>query len=259
MVYRVRQYHPPRRDASWGTLRSEQTAKAYRLSTNRVQSAIMASPALKALESGHRPAKRARFTSRARLIIAMAADKPDEPVAWPPVIRYSLDDLTPKQRHFAICVATGIGQVDAYKRAYDCAEDASYSTIGGSASIVASHPKVKESVELILAWLDRDWLLDSQEVVEYGYNRLYEEAENAAESGDRIRAATNLLKAHGAFVSRSEVKHIHVGESSASDQLIDAIGAMLGLAAVKAQSREFITPPDSPAIDVASERVIDQG
>lgn len=200
------------------------------------------------------PKRQIRISSRAKLIIDKVVEKPDIPVEWPAPIGYALDELTPKQRHFAVCVASGISQTQAYKRAYNVNQDTPEGNLCSSASIIASHPKVLFSVKLLLAWLDREWLLESQEVVEYGYQRLYEEAENGEKSADRTRAVVALMKAHGAFISRSEVRHVHVNEGD-GDQVIDAIGALLGLAAAKAADCK--PSADPLTIDVASTRVID--
>ena len=150
-----------------------------------------------------------RVTTNASLILARASDNPDELVNWPLPIRYSFDKLTPKQRHFAICRANGMRQAEAYRRAYNVADDASDNSVAGCGSDTAAIPHVAESIRLLLDWVSREWLLDAHSVIEYGYTKLYEEAENAKNASDRLRATEILMKAHGAFISRSEVKHVH--------------------------------------------------
>jgi hypothetical protein len=186
----------------------------------------MAMPLLQESKQG-KPKRGLRITSMASLMLKRVADKPDEPVEWPLEIRHALDALTYKQRHFSICVACGMRNVDAYKRAYDVAEDRDPDTLYTDASILCSHPKVANAISIMSTWLDREWLMESKEVIEYGYHRLYEEAEYASKSSDRIRAATNLLKAHGAFVSRSEVRHIHTLDSDVTQSLVEGIAALL--------------------------------
>lgn len=177
--------------------------------------------------------KELRLTSRAKLIVDRVIEKPDVPVEWPSAIGHALSELTPKQRHFTVCLAGGMAQSDAYKRAYNADEDTLKSTLYTSSSMLKSHPKVSEALKLLLAWLDRQWLLDSKEVIEYGYQRLYEEAENGPDSADRTRATIALLKAHGAFVSRSEVRHIHETDPSGTVELLSAIKDVIGLAVPK--------------------------
>lgn len=173
--------------------------------------------------------KEIRLTSRARLILERVAGSKDEPVLWPPSIKAALDELTPKQRHFCVCVGSGMSNAQAYKRAYDVAETKELKDLCSDANTLASLPHISSTIELLLAWLDRQWLLESSSVIEYGYGRLYEEAEYAPDSGDRIRAATNLLKAHGAFVSRSEVRHIHSVDTNSLDTLLSGVGSLLGV------------------------------
>lgn len=192
-----------------------------------------------------RKRKEPRLTSRAKLIVSRVVDTPDVPVEWPSCIASALSKLTAKQRHFAVCVASGMRQVEAYRRAYDVADDRALNGLVSDASQLASSPNVAMSIDLVESWLDRQWLLESKEVLEYGYSRLYEEAENASKSGDRIRAATSLLKAHGAFISRSEVRHIHELDTSSTDALLADLKDVIGLAVPK-------TPAPLMLADVAS-------
>ena len=194
--------------------------------------------------------KKLRLVSMASLILKQVAESPDAPVNWPPPIRVALSELTPKQRRFSICIASGMSNHGAYRMAYDIAENTPDSSLYSDASILLSHPKVSVTVELLLSWLDRDWLLESKEVVEYGYQRLYEESEHALKSSDRIRAATNLLKAHGAFVSRSEVRHIHTLDKDTTNSLVDSIASLLSAPEPK-------TPAQITTASVASVEFVD--
>ena len=178
-------------------------------------------------------------------MLEAAADDRDAPVRWPFEIRQALDTLTHKQRHFAICVAAGMSHTDAYLRACDVGENTPQLSIYASASTLANHVKVRPVISLINSWVDRRWLLGANETIENCLGKLWEEAEEGDKSAARIAAINSIMKYHGAFVSRSEVRHIHELDTSGLTDLMSGIGDLLGLAVP-------ITPPQKLIADVAS-------
>jgi len=187
-----------------------------------------------------------RVPSRATTIIEQANADADAPVQWPPTIRDALRVLTYKQRRLVIGIASGMPRIQAYKAAYDVSETRSDDTVAAEASTACSNQKVAHSIDLILDWVDREWLFDSKDAVETHILRLDEESQHASKASDRIAASVAILKAHGAFVSRSEVKHIHTVDSPMAD-LIEGLSSMLGLAQPVPK-----TPAQIEAADVAS-------
>lgn len=161
--------------------------------------------------------------------VELGRDEPFTAINWPSEIRRLLDKLTHKQRHFALLRASGVGVMECYETAYDTLPETRWRTKEGAGYLISQNPKISSVVDIIRQWIDTEWLMDASETIEYGLARLYEEAEFGEKSADRIRAASALLKAHGAFVSRSEVKHIHTVDSPVSD-LIEGLTTMLGLA-----------------------------
>ncbi len=60
--------------------------------------------------------------------------------------------LTPKQLHFARCVASGMSQAAAYREAYDVKEGSKAESQQGSASKLMSNPLVRARVEAIISF-----------------------------------------------------------------------------------------------------------
>jgi hypothetical protein len=212
--------------------------------------------AKKTIEPGQTVEKKLfpRVKTKASIIIDRASQSPEEIMDWPIPIRYAMDILTVKQRHFAFCVAAGKSSGEAYRTAYDIADDANQNSVFGSAHELRHNPKVSDLIRLLLDWLSKEWLLDANQVIEYGYTKLYEEAENAKNASDRLRATEILMKAHGAFISRSEVKHVHEVSAPVTELMtafMDLIGTAVPISPAPRQiatvdSIEFSSLEDKP-------------
>ena len=173
--------------------------------------------------------KALRVRSKARAIIDEVAENADAPVKWPTPIKYALDALTYKQRRCVVYCASGMTQVDAYKHDYAVASDKNIDQAYSEASMVAKNQKVSEARLMLEEWLDKVWLLEAQTVIEWGLSTLHEEATQAEKASDRIAATVAIMKAHGAFVSRSEVRHIHSVDTSSLDSLFSGVSSLIGL------------------------------
>ncbi len=185
------------------------------------------------------------MVSRAQAVIDMCAENPETLGVWPLPIKRALDVLTHKQRHFAINIASGLTQVEAYKSAYDVPIDAPASKLSTDACHTLDHPKITTAVVLMREWLDTKWLLDNGEGIDYGLSVAFEVASTSTDDKVRLRAAETILRVNGAFVSRSEVRHIHQVDTSQTEALLSTISDLIGLAVPK--------PPSIPGpADVAS-------
>lgn len=177
--------------------------------------------------------KNIRVRSKAKAMIDEAAANADAPIKWPTPIQYALDKLTYKQRKFVILMASGLPKTESYRRAYDVREDRDDRSVLIEACTSSRHESVVLALSILSAWLDKFWLLESKEAVEWGLSNLYEDAIGASKASERIAATTAIMKYHGAFVSRSEVRHIHETDPSGTIELLDSIKDMIGLAVPK--------------------------
>lgn len=185
--------------------------------------------AMPMLESGNKRLKRStRVSSRASETIDRAHQDPDAQVRWPPAIRDALGILTYKQRRFAVGVAAGLPKIQAYKRAYDVAEDTLDESIAPQVSTVLHNHKVMGAIDLLVDWVSREWLMDDKEAVEVHLLRLDEASQHAEKASDRIAASVAILKAKGAFVSRSEVRHIHTLDADSTKGIVAELASLLG-------------------------------
>lgn len=197
--------------------------------------------------------KRLREISRAQAVVdACIADKDgkEEYIGlWPQIIREALDELTPKQRRFAIFIGSGSTQSKAYTSAYDPSPDTDPAYIASSASTLASHPNVSKAISLISEWLDSKWLMDSTEAIDYALSQAYEIASTASDNKTRLSAIKMIAQINGAFVSRSEVRHVHTVDTPMTE-LVEGMASLLSLAVPK-------TPLQIEQADVAAVEFID--
>jgi len=70
--------------------------------------------------------------------------------------------------------------------------------------------------------------LDGKEAVEECLVHLYEEAETASKASERIAATVAIMKYHGAFISRSEVRHIHTLDADSTKGIVAELASLLG-------------------------------
>jgi len=181
------------------------------------------------LEAPSKHLKRStRVRSRASETIDQANQDPDAPVQWPPAIRGALRILTYKQRRFAVGVAAGLPKVEAYRQAYDVAEDRNVDSLMPEACAVLRNPIVSTAIDLLVDWNSREWLFDDKEAVEVHLLRLDEASQHAEKASDRIAASVAILKAKGAFVSRSEVRHIHTLDADSTKGIVAELANLLG-------------------------------
>lgn len=169
-----------------------------------------------------------RVQSRAGETIDQANQYPDTEVQWPIAIRDALRLLTYKQRRFAVGVAAGLPKIQAYKQAYDVAIDRPDDRLTIEACEVLRNPRVSGAIDLLVDWNSREWLFDDKEAVEVHLLRLDEASQHAEKASDRIAASVAILKAKGAFVSRSEVRHIHTLDADSTKGIVAELASLLG-------------------------------
>ena len=116
-------------------------------------------------------------------------------------------DLTPKQLHFARCVASGMTQADAYREAYDT--EGSPATVHQSSSRLMKNPKISARVQVLIGARERAIAQSSLSDREKVLSKLREWMESASgEDSMKIRSAELLGRSVGLF------KDVTVSEST---------------------------------------------
>jgi len=115
--------------------------------------------------------------------------------------------LTAKQEQFALSIAEGTTQADAYRQAYD-ASGMKDGTVWSEAARLMRHPHVTARVEELRAEAEmvRRNLVVSRE--EFILHRLEHEATTAKNDGARVRALEVLGRAAGLFTEKMQVEQV---------------------------------------------------
>mgnify|MGYP003154483144 FL=1 len=113
----------------------------------------------------------------------------------------ALKKMTPKQLHFARCVASGQTQADAYREAYNPSQSTTVKSIHTLASRVAAKVEVRSRVEALLAARERavaaSAVTDRQKVTQH----LRDALAGGETDQFRLRAAELLGRSAGLFVT----------------------------------------------------------
>ena len=100
--------------------------------------------------------------------------------------------LTPKQEHFAKCVADGMSQADAYRAAFNVKATTKAQTIHDSASKVMSNPEVSHRVTELKANLAKKALWTRENSVK-ALIKAYQEGNGSV----KVQAVKELNLMHG--------------------------------------------------------------
>ena len=113
----------------------------------------------------------------------------------------ALKKMTPKQLHFARCVASGQTQADAYREEYNPSQSTTVKSIHTLASRVAAKVEVRSRVEALLAARERavaaSAVTDRQKVTQH----LRDALAGGETDQFRLRAAELLGRSAGLFVT----------------------------------------------------------
>jgi hypothetical protein len=137
-------------------------------------------------------------------------------------------ELTPKQAHFARCVAQGMTQADAYREAYD-PKQSTAATIHTLASRVMARVEVRARVEALIkareravvasALSDRDKVLSKL--------RSWLEGTEVTDS-NRLRAAELLGRSSGLFATDINVTTKERDSSAVAAEIEHRLAALIG-------------------------------
>ena len=154
--------------------------------------------------------------------------KEDTVVRYPRDIDAALEELTPKQRRFAVMVGAGVAKATAYRECYECDQTRTSDALAIDAHHIAANPKVKTAIGLVANWVDARVFADTGEAADYCFRKWLQFAE-AEDSSKALRATELIAKAAGLFVSRSEITHRHVLDLDQADAQLQALMSDLGV------------------------------
>ena len=138
------------------------------------------------------------------------------------------NQLTPKQAHFARCVAQGMTQADAYREAYD-PKQSTAATIHTLASRVMGKVEVRARVESLIKARERAVVASALTDRDKVLNRLRAWLEGTEEAdSNRLRAAELLGKASGLFTTDISVTTKERDSSQVAAEIESRLGALLG-------------------------------
>lgn len=111
-------------------------------------------------------------------------------------------ELTPKQLHFARCVAAGMTQTEAYVEAYDCKSDSKRATAASEGHRLAVNPKIAARIKRLIAARERaiaDSALHDRDRVLSKLRTIMASGEGGPAEASQLRAAELLGKSVGLF------------------------------------------------------------
>ena len=131
--------------------------------------------------------------------------------------------LTPKQLHFARCVASGMSQAQSYREAYDVGESTKSETIHEAASRLMRKAEIKARVEYLIGQRERAVAASAVSDRERVLSKLRHMLDNAEPSdGNKLRAAELLGKSVGLFRDVVETQ-----QATSTDDLLGELEAMI--------------------------------
>jgi len=125
------------------------------------------------------------------------------------------NDLTPKQAHFARCVASGLTLSDSYREAYKAGRMQPHS-ICVEASKLMAHPEITLTVERLQKAKERSLVASAVSDRELVFKTLREKVADGDGDAIKLRAAELLGKTIGMF------KDVQVQETPRSTEQIEA-------------------------------------
>ena len=113
--------------------------------------------------------------------------------------------LTPKQAHFARCVAGGMTQADAYREAYDPSDSTKSETIHTLASRLMAKDEIRSRVDSIVAAKERAVAASALSDRDKVLSKLRFWLDGGVTDSNQLRAAELLGKASGVFTDQVSI------------------------------------------------------
>jgi len=147
--------------------------------------------------------------------------------------------LTPKQLHFARCVAQGMTQADAYREAYNPREGTTAASIHTLASRLMGQVEIRSRVDALVAARERavaaSAVTDREAVV--SKLRVWMTGEEETDAS-RLRAAELLGKASGLFATEVNVTSKDRDPGEVAAEIEARLAALVGAQAEASEDGE---------------------
>jgi len=139
------------------------------------------------------------------------------------------NELTPKQAHFARCVASGMTQADAYREAYNPKPDITAASVHTLASRLMGKVEIRSRVEALIKARERAVVASALSDRDKVLNRLRAWLEGTEDAdSNRLRAAELLGKASGLFTVDVNVTQKERDSSAVASEIESRLAALLG-------------------------------
>ena len=138
-------------------------------------------------------------------------------------------ELTPKQAHFARCVASGMTQADAYREAYDPKQGTTAASIHTLASRLMGQVEIRSRVDALIKARERAVVASALTDRDKVLSRLRAWLEGTEEAdSNRLRAAELLGKASGLFTTDISVTTKERDSSAVAAEIEHRLAALIG-------------------------------
>ena len=138
-------------------------------------------------------------------------------------------ELTPKQAHFARCVAQGMTQADAYREAYDPKQGTTAASIHTLASRLMGQVEIRSRVDALVKARERAVVASALSDRDKVLSRLRAWLEGTEEAdSNRLRAAELLGKASGLFTTDISVTTKERDSSAVAAEIEHRLAGLIG-------------------------------
>ena len=145
--------------------------------------------------------------------------------------------LTPKQQHFARCVASGMTQSQAYREAYDVKPDSKSETIWARASELMADSRVRERVDRLIGQIEARIAADAASDAEYVRQQLRKLSQSAGPTdANKLKALELLGRSAAVFTDVIDDKRQN---RRSADQLADELASKL---------EQLLVSPEEPPV-----------
>jgi cytoskeletal protein RodZ len=136
--------------------------------------------------------------------------------------------LTPKQLHFARCVASGMTQADAYREAYEPSDSTTAASIHTLASRLMADVEIRSRVDVLVAARERAVAASAVTDRDKVLSKLRGWMDNAEPTDTaKLRAAELLGKAAGLFTTEVNVTTLDRDASEVAAELQSKLTGLL--------------------------------